>query len=77
MVQDRQVRKLHMLKTRGETLEAAASKSGMDEHRCQPGLWGTEGGRAEAGAGEGPCSPKSLRAGGSLRVILFVVRQCL
>lgn len=31
MVQDRQVRKLHMLKTREETLEAAASKSGMDE----------------------------------------------
>ena len=31
MVQDRQVRKLHMLKTREETLEAAAAKSGMDE----------------------------------------------
>jgi len=31
MVQDRQVRKLHMLKTREETLGAAASKSGMDE----------------------------------------------
>jgi transposase len=31
MVHDRQVRKLHMLKTREETLEAAASKSGMDE----------------------------------------------
>lgn len=31
MVQDRQVRKLHMLKTREETLGAAATKSGMDE----------------------------------------------
>jgi transposase len=31
MVQDRQVRKLHMLKTREKTLGAAASKSGMDE----------------------------------------------
>lgn len=31
MVQDRQVRKLYMLKTREETLEAAAIKSGMDE----------------------------------------------
>jgi transposase len=31
MVQDRQVRKLHMLKTREETLGAAADKSGMDE----------------------------------------------
>ena len=31
MVQDRQVRKLHMLKTREETLGAAAAKSGMDE----------------------------------------------
>ncbi|MBE3142690.1 MAG: IS21 family transposase, partial [Planctomycetes bacterium] len=31
MVQDRQVRKLHMLKTREETLGAAAIKSGMDE----------------------------------------------
>jgi len=31
MVQDRQVRKLYMLKTREKTLGAAASKSGMDE----------------------------------------------
>lgn len=31
MVQDRQVRKLYMLKSREETLEAAAIKSGMDE----------------------------------------------
>jgi hypothetical protein len=33
-----------MLKTREETLEAAASKSGMDEHRCQPDLRRAEGG---------------------------------
>jgi hypothetical protein len=33
MVQDRQVMRLHMLRTREETLEAAASKSEMDGRR--------------------------------------------
>jgi hypothetical protein len=71
MVQNRQVRKRHMLKTIEETLEAKASKSGMDEYRRQPGLRGVEGGCLKAGGGEGSGIDENFRPVESVYLLML------